>query len=559
MSGGNRYSTDGNRVQEISEISRGLKSVARELNVPILALSQLSRSVESRNPQIPQLADLRESGCLAGDTLVYNSIKGTYAPIRELVGLTDTAVGAINIQSYKLECAPVSKAFSTGKKRVYRLTTSTGRTIRATANHKFLTIFGWKRLDELDVGGHIAVPRILPSAQNKQAQLSKAEISLLGNLIGDGCTLPRHAIQYTTEDIDLAETVVDLAISVFGNELSPRINPERQWYQVYLSSSKHLTHGVSNPVAKWLRGLNVFGLRSYEKYVPQAVFEQSNALIAIFLRHLWSTDGCVRFMQGSRYPAIYYASSSERLARDVQSLFLRIGINASLSQHSQKDKGRDQYHVVVTGKENLSKFVALVGAVGQSKSNQLKLVKEWLIGSVSNPNRDIIPRQVWRSYAVPAMQLAGVTTRQMQAGLNTAYCGSTIYKSNLSRKRTALLAEVVKSSELATLAKSDVYWDKIVSIESDGIEEVFDLTVPKLHNFVAADIIVHNSIEQDADVVAFIYREEYYNPETDRKKLTDIFIKKHRNGPVGAVELYFENEKQRFRSIDKRHHDPFVN
>lgn len=72
-----------------------------------------------------------------------------------------------------------------------------------------------------------------------------------------------------------------------------------------------------------------------------------------------------------------------------------------------------------------------------------------------------------------------------------------------------------------------------------------------------ADLRESGSIEQDADVVAFIYREEYYNPETERKKLTDILIKKHRNGPTGGVELYFDNEKQRFRSLDKRHADPF--
>ncbi|HVI60747.1 MAG TPA: replicative DNA helicase [Candidatus Saccharimonadales bacterium] len=73
-----------------------------------------------------------------------------------------------------------------------------------------------------------------------------------------------------------------------------------------------------------------------------------------------------------------------------------------------------------------------------------------------------------------------------------------------------------------------------------------------------ADLRESGSIEQDADVVAFIYREEYYNPETDRKKITDILIKKHRNGPVGNLELYFDNEKQRFRSIDTKHQDPFT-
>jgi len=74
-----------------------------------------------------------------------------------------------------------------------------------------------------------------------------------------------------------------------------------------------------------------------------------------------------------------------------------------------------------------------------------------------------------------------------------------------------------------------------------------------------ADLRESGSIEQDADVVAFIYREDYYNPETDRKKITDILIKKHRNGPTGGIELFFDNEKQRFRPIDKKHHDPFSN
>ncbi|HSX46532.1 MAG TPA: replicative DNA helicase [Patescibacteria group bacterium] len=72
-----------------------------------------------------------------------------------------------------------------------------------------------------------------------------------------------------------------------------------------------------------------------------------------------------------------------------------------------------------------------------------------------------------------------------------------------------------------------------------------------------ADLRESGSIEQDADVVAFIYREEYYNPETDRRNVTDILIKKHRNGPTGALELYFDREKQRFRSLETKHTQPF--
>lgn len=68
-----------------------------------------------------------------------------------------------------------------------------------------------------------------------------------------------------------------------------------------------------------------------------------------------------------------------------------------------------------------------------------------------------------------------------------------------------------------------------------------------------ADLRESGSIEQDADIVMFIYREAYYNPETDRENITDLIIAKHRNGPVGKVELYFHPERLRFMSLDKRH------
>ena len=128
----------------------------------------------------------------------------------------------------------------------------------------------------------------------------------------------------------------------------------------------------------------------------------------------------------------------------------------------------------------------------------------------------------------------------------------------MSRSTCAMLAERLDDEELRKLAYSDVVWETISSITPEGTELAYDLTVGNLHNFCVDGLVTHNSgsLEQEADVVAFLYRDGYYNPETPEPDLTEFIIAKHRNGPTGAVKLRFQREYTLFLPYGDESHFP---
>ncbi|HEU4917493.1 MAG TPA: replicative DNA helicase [Acidimicrobiia bacterium] len=341
-----------NRQQEISEITRNLKNLARELEVPVIAVSQLNRSLEAREDKRPRLSDLRESGCLTADTRLVRADTNVEMTLGELVatGASDIPVWSLD-DRYKLVPSRLTKAFSSGVKPAFEMELASGRTIQGSGNHPFLTVDGWVRLDDLEPGDRIAVTRRLADSR-------------------------------------------------------------------------------AQPVM---------------------------------------TD--------------------------------------------------DQ--IVVLAQE-------------------------------ANPNVDTIPASVWTYIRHKAMPAAGVSARELAKRLGMSYCGSTLYKSGISRARMRRLASVLDDDYLDALAESDVLWDRVVSITPVGEQEVFDATVELTHNFVANGIVAHNSIEQDADVVMFIYRHEYYHPEDqDRKGIAEVIVAKHRAGSTGPVEVTFQPEFTRFANLGR--------
>ena len=120
-----------------------------------------------------------------------------------------------------------------------------------------------------------------------------------------------------------------------------------------------------------------------------------------------------------------------------------------------------------------------------------------------------------------------------------------------SRERMRRVATVLGDADLDVIATNDVLWDAVKSVTYVGQQEVYDATVMGVHNFVANGINVSNSIEQDADMVVLLHRDDVYEKESTRPGEADLIVAKHRNGPTRDVVVAFQGHYSRF--VDMAH------
>ncbi|MGL5940183.1 MAG: replicative DNA helicase [Waterburya sp.] len=436
-----------------------------------------------------------------------------------------------------------------GIKPVYQVTTRLGRKIKITLTHPFLTIQGWRSLGTLQIGNKIAVPRKINVVGDQV--ISEAKVKLLAYLIGDGC-LTKTCPEFTNSN------------PILRNDFTDAVNNFTRLNSTECSSN---SPNASNMfLQEWLQELNLWGKNAHNKTIPQLVFTLQPQLIALFLNRLFATDGWATVLTKSEEaPSFYggvsltsgqsqlgYATVSEKLARQVQHLLLRFGVIASLKHRLVKYKSERKqiWQLDITDAKSIKNFIDEIGIFGKEKA--INAVREAISTKKYQTNRDLIPTEIWQELK----QAKGKETWKSlakRAGIQ-GYSNIHVGKRALSRERLFKLAYALDNIALQNLATSEVYWDEIVSIEAIGKQQVYDLTIPETHNFVANDICVHNTAFALC-VASNIARESklpiaIFSLEMSREQLTQRLL---------SSEAKIPSNRLRSGRISQNEFEPLIN
>ena len=434
----------------------------------------------------------RGSGkCLQGDTLITLN-DGSLVKIKDLENKTQNIYTLNN--DYKIQEGQKSCFYNREVNRIFEIKFRTGKTIKLTPEHPLLTVKGWSPVEKLNVGSRIATPRKLESFGDEKIRESK--VKLLAYLITEG-HLGNKFVLFSNKDQkiinDFKQAVYDfddnLRIERHSDDSCFRVS---QIKKVMKKQSLRNKNGqfINNPkwdhssICNWLEKLNLYGTRSLTKFVPDCIFTMPKHQISLFLNRLFSCDGTI-YKKGNHW-FVSYCSSSNLLISQVQHLLLRFGIVGRIRKKTIGETFESN-ELEIYG-ENVNTYLQEIGFFGKKEERSTTALKE-SVKIIRNPNVDTVPKEIWGMYKPDNWAAIG---RKMGYAHPKAMRESVNYSP--SRQKLLQIALADESDLLSKFANSDIFWDEIIAIkEIEGKEIVYDITVPETHNFVANDIIVHNS------------------------------------------------------------------
>ncbi|MBI5456278.1 DNA polymerase III subunit alpha [Candidatus Kaiserbacteria bacterium] len=440
--------------------------------------------------QIETFAAYGFNKCLAGDTRIYDSETGVSQPLRTMYdNRLKTTVYALD-KRMRITSTESSAPFENGIKQVYKLRTRSGRTIRSTDNHPFRTFDGWTPLEKLQPGMRIAAPRRLPQPKNARP-LASYKAAALGYLIAEGNLCHPHGVYfYSTQEDEIRDFIA--AASQFSNT-KISINRNKPATSVYVGQ---IDQKKGNSLRVWLSELGLANKIATEKFIPDAIFQADNHSLAILLGKMWQGDGCADV----KNQLFYYATSSRRLSDDLQHLLLRFGIVSTIhaKQFKYRDSLRPGWTVHIHGSENLTSFMNAIGKhlIGTKRDAAEAVTKNSTVRS-NNRGRgtaDTVPAPIFTHIRRELVRSGfSISSVVKMAHVSERTLGYDARKKGYTRSVLTRIADALDSSLLRQYARSDIFWDEVVTIEPDGEEMTYDLTVPGPSNFVANGIFVHNS------------------------------------------------------------------
>ncbi len=432
--------------------------------------------------------------CLSGSTEVIDVATGKKISLQKMANNPDywrgRKVFSLNLTTQKIVKQSITEIYPNGVHKIWEITTKTNRKIRATANHLFYTIQGWQQLDQFRVGNYIGLAKKLP-IENKSPVLD-AQIKLIAYLIGDGHLSTKNPASsyFCNTESALIDDFNLCCVDLFGKKASLDYQPHEGWKTVCYARV-----GFISKFNQWI-DQHVKRAHSRDKEIPLWGHQLSSKQLCLFLGILWSTDGS--FDTGIGHTD--YTSTSPKLIEQIQHLLLRLGIVAlfNIKKIQYKGKPHLSYRAQITGREDMLKFCALIMPfLSDAKKQKSELAYQTIKDKQKNQSKHLLPKEI--TYLIKESKYASGMSwseidRAIGAKRGTLSSGLNFKQPNrrLARHRVKNFGIVFNDEGLINIAESDVFWDEIVSIKYVGEEDVFDLSIPETHNFIANEFIAHN-------------------------------------------------------------------